>query len=674
MNPLSSLGIGSSVLNYDVIDKLKKADENAHIAPLDKKIKDNLDKQTELVGLKTMLTTLNSNAKKISDYSSYLQRNATSSNESKLKVSVGAGVPVQDINIKIDEIAKNSVNEVGKKFASRDDIFSKYNTTLSLFIKDKEYNIAISSTDTLNDVAQKIIDSTDGLVTASIMKTGTGQNAYSLMINSKESGEENNIYFGSILESKDIPNGQLLLNEGDLNLTLIDSNGMPKSLPISLSQTNKDSTSNASLLKDAIIEAINKDPSLANLLKDDKINIALSHDGKRILINDKRGFEISLSGEKNKEIFAKDKTEERDTLVGYNEISSGLISGSISVGPQNLNLANITKSSNSKEDNEKAIVDAINSIDGYYARINDKGYLSINSNKGEVVIRASEENKEALVKLGINAGEYKDWGVLESQIGISNIQQASNANFSYNGVNISRPSNVVDDVVTGVTLELLGESDENINVSIGRNNASIIEEIKGFVENYNALIPKLDELTRYDEETKIAGIFNGNSDIRTIRSTLHRALGMNRFEDGKNTSISSYGLSFNDNGLLVLDEGKLQSEMSANPDGVMNFFRSSTTTSNGKEVQRDGVFSLVQKELDKLVGSGDSRLKLFEDSLTNDDKRLKEDKKRNLELLNSRYEIMANRFAAYDSQIAKTNNSFNSLNMMIEQSIADKKK
>lgn len=115
MNPLSSLGIGSSVLNYDVIDKLKKADENTHIAPLDKKIKDNLDKQTELVGLKTMLNTLNANAKKISDYSSYLQRNATSSNESKLKVSVGAGVPVQDINIKIDEIAKNSVNEVGKK-------------------------------------------------------------------------------------------------------------------------------------------------------------------------------------------------------------------------------------------------------------------------------------------------------------------------------------------------------------------------------------------------------------------------------------------------------------------------------------------------------------------------------------------------------------------------------
>ena len=43
LGKLSSLGIGSNVLNYDTIDKLRKADEGAQIAPIDKKIEKNVE-------------------------------------------------------------------------------------------------------------------------------------------------------------------------------------------------------------------------------------------------------------------------------------------------------------------------------------------------------------------------------------------------------------------------------------------------------------------------------------------------------------------------------------------------------------------------------------------------------------------------------------------------------
>lgn len=665
MNPLSSLGVGSGVLNYDVIDKLRKADENAQITPIDRKIQQNLEKQTELVGLKTMLTTLNSSARKIADYSTYLGRNATSSDESKLKVSANAGVPPQDINIKIDRIAKNSVNEIGKKFASRDDNFSRFNTTINFRASGKDFSIDISSEDTLESIAQKIIDNTDGLVNASIMKTGSGANSYSLMINSKESGDDNNIFFGSVLESKEIPNN-IILNENDFNISLIANNGTKKTLNITLPNGN------AATLKSAIMEALSNDIDFADLIKNGNISITLSGDGKKILLNDNRGFEIAVGGNKAGEIFSELQKDERDTLVGKSAIESGLIDGVITIGSENIDFSKITSSLNSAKENEEAVVNAINNIAGYNAKITKEGFLAINSNTGEVVIKASEDNKEALAKLGIKAGEYKDWGVAD--IGITNIQSASNAEFSYNGVNISRPSNIIDDVVTGVTLELLGESENNINVSISQNSAMIIDEIKAFVESYNALMPKLEELTRYDEDTKIAGVFNGNSDIRTIKGNLRRAMAMTRFDDGKSVSLASFGLTFNDDGRLLLDESKLRGELSANADSVMEFFRESKVKIAGKEERRDGIFTLVANELDKLVGMGDSRLKLFEENLTNDDKRLKDERKRNLELLNSRYETMANRFAAYDNQIAKVNNSANHLNMLIEQSIADKRR
>ena len=664
MNPLSSLGVGSGVLNYDVIDKLRKVDENNQIAPIDKKLQANIVKQTELVGLKSMLSTLNSSAKKIADYSTYLGRNANSSDESKLKGSVGAGVPTQDISIKIDSIAKNSVNEIGKKFADRGDAFSRFNTSLHFMVNGAKYDIAISSTDTLEDVAQKIIDSTDGAVNASIMKTGSGNQAYSLMINSKESGDENNIFFGNTLESKEI-GANLNLGENDFNLSLITANGAKKTLNIT-------ANGSAGSLKDAILSALNADADFAPLLQNGTINIALNDDGKKLLINDSRGFEIAVGGEKAGTLFTNMNAEEKDTLISTKAIDSGLISGVVSIGSENIDFSNITSVGNSAEENQNAIVEAINKIDGYSAKITKDGFLAINSNTGSVAIRASDENKDALKKLGIEAGEYKDWGI--SDIGITNIQKASDAKFSYNGVQVSRPSNIVNDVVSGVTLELIGASENPINISISRDNEAIISEVKAFVEAYNTLIPKLEELTRYDEDTKIAGVFNGNTDIRSIKSSLRRALGINRYEDGKNISLASFGFDFTDEGRMLFNENKLRTELSANPDAVMDFFRNSTVTINGKESERSGAFSLVEKELDSLIGLGDSRLKLFEENLTNDDKRLKDERKRNLELLNSRYETMANRFAAYDSQIAKTNSTANHLNMMIEQSIADKKK
>ena len=651
-------------MNYDVIDKLRKVDENTQIAPIDRKLQSNITKQSELAALKSMLSTLNSSAKKIADYSTYLGRNAISSDESKLKVRVGSGVPTQDINIKIDAIAQNSVNEIGKKFADRGDVFSRFNTSLQFMVDGTKYDIAISSTDTLEDVAQKIIDNTNGAVNASIMKTGSGAQSYSLMINSKESGDENNILFGNTLESKDI-GANLNLGENDFNLSLITASGIQKTLNIT-------ANGNAGSLKDAILSALNADADFANLVQNGNISVNLSSDGKRLLINDNRGFEISVSGEKAGTLYTDMSAEEKDTVVATKVIDSGLINGVISIGDENIDFGNITSVGNSAEENQQAIVDAINKISGYSAKITKDGFLAINSNTGSVAVRASDENKDTLKKLGIEAGEYKDFGI--SEIGITNIQKASNAEFSYNGIRVSRPSNIIDDVVNGVTLELIGTSENPINVSISRDNETIISEVKAFAEAYNTLIAKLEELTRYDEDTKIAGVFNGNTDIRSIKSSLRRALGINRYEDGKNISLASFGFDFTDDGRMLFNENKLRTELSTNPERVMNFFRNSTTTINGKESEQSGAFSLVEKELDLLVGIGDSRLKLFEETLTNDDKRLKDERKRNLEMINSRYETMANRFAAYDSQIAKANNSANHLNMLIEQSIADKRK
>ena len=663
MNPLSSLGVGSGgVLNYDIIDKLKKVDENSQIAPIDKKIQDNFEKQTEIVALTTMLNSLKANSKKLVDYSSYLGRSASSSNENSLKVNVIDGVPTQNINVKIDNIAKNSVNEFGMKFASRDSKFSTSNTTFNFHLNGNDYEINISSSDTIEDVVQKIIDGTGGLVNASIMKTGEGEGSFSLMINSKETGTNNNIYFGVSLSSNEIDDN-LELGEGDFTISLKDSDGVYKTFNI------VGSSYDTLGLKDSIINTLKLDPSVANLIDRGDINIILSGDGKRITLNDTRGFEINLDGVKAKNIFSKTSTKKAPTIVGDTPILSGKLEGSLSVNGNSIDIGSLTSINNSAKDNATAIADTLSAM-GFESSINDNGSLVINS-IDEIIIKA--DNEELLAKLGLKSGAFSPWALLKDKFNIKNIQLASDASFFYNGVNVTRSSNVIDDVVSGVTLELLAPSEEEIHVNVGASNDVIVEEIKGFVENYNVLIPKLDELTKYDEDTKIAGIFNGMNDIKSIKSSLNRALTKTIWSDSYSESINSYGLSFNDSNLLVLDESKLQSALALDSSKVIDFFRGSKSNVNGKEIENKGIFTLISDELDGLTTGPNARLKLLEDSFVSDDKRLKEDRKKSIEMLDKKYETMAAKFAAYDSQIAKANNSFNSLNMLIEQSIADKK-
>ncbi|MDU9800180.1 flagellar filament capping protein FliD, partial [Helicobacter pylori] len=84
---------------------------------------------------------------------------------------------------------------------------------------------------------------------------------------------------------------------------------------------------------------------------------------------------------------------------------------------------------------------------------------------------------------------------------------------------------------------------------VSRDNQAIIDSLKEFVKAYNELIPKLDEDTRYDADTKIAGIFNGVGDIRAIRSSLNNVFSYSVHTDNGVESLMKYGLSLDDKGV-----------------------------------------------------------------------------------------------------------------------------
>ncbi|WP_121022551.1 flagellar filament capping protein FliD [Helicobacter vulpis] len=681
---LSSLGLGSKVLNYDVIDKLKKADEDMMVKPIEKKMEANLEKQKALVEIETLISNLRSPAKALSDYSTYTARNSSVSGGT-LKASVSPGIPIQNIKVDVESLAQGDINEVGTHFSSRDDAFSQFDTTLRFYTNRQNYAVKIKAGMSVSDVAQAITDATDGAVMGIVMKTG-GSKPYQLMINGKNTGADNRIYFGDSVIShlnSDAPISLGLKGEGkpedDFFLKVYDAQNNPVEIPIALElggQTSVGSKNEA--LRAAIQKALEDNPATKDLIDKGELNVGVINDGKSLIINDKRGLAVEVGGAKAHELgFIQEKSQaEGDLLKATTAPQAGALKGVISVNGQSIDLGAITHLGNSSEQNAQTVAKALNQLKGVRASVGNDGKLVLNSASGQLRLNGGNpQGKLALQKLGLPEGFVRSYANAQDLFALRNIQRAGDAKFTYDGASISRPTNEVNDVINGVSLSLQGttEPGKPAIVSITRDDKAIIDNVKEFVKAYNELIPKLDETTRYDPDTKIAGIFNGVSDVRTIRSSLTNAVTFTLTTQKGVDSLMKYGIMLDEHGKMSLDESRLSSAINADPQGTQDFFYGSDHKSaEGKEVHQDGVFERVDKVLANLVDGSNARLKLYENSLNQDVKALRKDKESAMELLKTRYDTMAERFAAYDEQISKANKSFNAVQMMIDQAAAKK--
>ncbi|MDU9798906.1 flagellar filament capping protein FliD, partial [Helicobacter pylori] len=488
---LSSLGLGSKVLNYDVIDKLKDADEKALIAPLDKKMEQNVEKQKALVEIKTLLSSLKGPVKTLSDYSTYISRKSNVTGDA-LSASVGAGVPIQDIKVDVQNLAQGDINELGAKFSSRDDIFSQVDTTLKFYTQNKDYAVNIKAGMTLGDVAQSITDATNGEVMGIVMKTG-GNDPYQLMVNTKNTGEDNRVYFGSHLQSTLTNKNALSLgvdgsgkSEVSLNLKGADGNMHEVPIMLELPESASIKQKNAAIQK-AMEQALENDPNFKDLIANGDISIDTLHGGESLIINDRRGGNIEIKGSKAKELgFLQTTTQESDLLKSSRTIKEGKLEGVISLNGQKLDLKALTKESNTSEENTDAIIQAINAKEGLNAFKNAEGKLVINSKTGMLTIKGEDAlGKASLKDLGLNAGMVQSYEASQNTLFMSkNLQKASDSEFTYNGVSITRPTNEVNDVISGVniTLEQTTEPNKPAIISVSRDNQAIIDSLKEFVK------------------------------------------------------------------------------------------------------------------------------------------------------------------------------------------------
>ncbi len=181
------------------------------------------------------------------------------------------------------------------------------------------------------------------------------------------------------------------------------------------------------------------------------------------------------------------------------------------------------------------------------------------------------------------------------------LQAAQDAEFTIDGLPMTRSSNNVEGAIGGVsiTLKSVGTS----TLSVTNDTAAIQEKITAFVDAYNAVVTQVSGNTSYDATSKTASAFLGESTARDVVTRLQSILGsrVSGLSDGLRV-LSQIGISTESNGSLKIDAGVLADKLASDLDGVSGLF-------NAEGGVAVSVFDYVDQVTDSISGSIASRTK-----------------------------------------------------------------
>ena len=190
----AQLNIASSILTQDVIDGLKKADESVQVKPLTLKIDKNTKKQADITALTTLVSNLKTSYADVANETAMLKRTVSAAGSGSVTASVEAGVAEQTVRLSVSQLAQVDSYQ-SKGFESRSDTLNlNKEESLTLSVGDKSVDIKVGASTTLEDIINQINDGAGDAIKASIVNTG-GENGYKMILQSKESGEKNQIKF-----------------------------------------------------------------------------------------------------------------------------------------------------------------------------------------------------------------------------------------------------------------------------------------------------------------------------------------------------------------------------------------------------------------------------------------------------------------------------------------------
>ncbi|MFM2407908.1 MAG: hypothetical protein RL358_650 [Pseudomonadota bacterium] len=154
---------------------------------------------------------------------------------------------------------------------------------------------------------------------------------------------------------------------------------------------------------------------------------------------------------------------------------------------------------------------------------------------------------------------------------LSQTVAAQNANFTVNGIAVSKTSNTVTNAIQGVTLTLSQVTTSPATLLVSRDTAAASKAISGLVTAYNSLYGAMKNSSAY----KSGSALEGEASLRSLQTQM-RTIAGGAATGGVASTLADVGISFQADGTMLLDNTKLNTTINNNFADVANLFNSTS--------------------------------------------------------------------------------------------------
>jgi flagellar hook-associated protein 2 len=238
------------------------------------------------------------------------------------------------------------------------------------------------------------------------------------------------------------------------------------------------------------------------------------------------------------------------TTTGYADATTANVSGT---GTMQLKINGVAVTPNITLDgahnNLNGLRDAINALNaGVTASVISTGtgatpyYLSISANAtGQNAITLFDDPNGANTQVPLNGNA------------------GANADFYVNGAHVTSPTNVISNVISGVTFSIVGQTSgaQAVTLSAASDSSQLSAGLQDFVTKYNAVGTLLDA-----QIGTAAGLLTGNSLIYGIQGALRGLVNYNG--TGNTKSLSDLGIELDSSGKMSLNQSDTTNRIAFN--------------------------------------------------------------------------------------------------------------
>jgi flagellar hook-associated protein 2 len=211
--------------------------------------------------------------------------------------------------------------------------------------------------------------------------------------------------------------------------------------------------------------------------------------------------------------------------------------------------------------------------------------LKISTGNYQLVLSANETNKAITTAVVSGDTVMQNLGVTNG-VGafINQIQPQQAAQIRLDGVLISRDSNTIDDLITGVTFDIVQQQPgTDIFLTVGNDTTAVKSAIMDFVDSYNALrdFVAAQQVVTSDGEVSADAILFGDTYLKSFNDAIQPLIAGSYGAGGADmATLRELGITHDATNHLTVDETILDDKILNNFDEVQAIFETTHSSNN----------------------------------------------------------------------------------------------